>query len=366
GSLTCWGSLAGLLPASRLPPTPTGSLPIDPRPLAGPVDARSPTISEGIPCALDGAGHPWCWAQRDRGVLQRAAEPLDLGPRGAARLLATPGAEQGCALVPRGDGAGLECWSLAARPSEAAASADSNDSILAALHVPETPAGVGLRALALAAGSSPRSGDLAGCLLRDDDAVACWQADGQQPWRDELAALARGQWATEPGVACRGLDGDDDGRPDAEDRCPDQAEVYNGVDDHDGCPDDPPSLVRVDERAGRIELLAKVEFRIDHDDILPRSFELLRHLAAALDGYPRISRLEIQGHADDRHEDHYGRRPTQRRAQSVAKFLIQQGVDPARLEARGYGETRPIADNRTAEGRALNRRIEIVILEWSD
>ncbi len=49
------------------------------------------------------------------------------------------------------------------------------------------------------------------------------------------------------------------------------------------------------------------------------------------------------------------------RARSVERYLRDQGIDPARIATRGYGETRPVADNATAEGRARNRRIEVLV-----
>ena len=87
---------------------------------------------------------------------------------------------------------------------------------------------------------------------------------------------------------------------------------------------------------------------------------------AAIIGHPRLARIEIQAHKDSRGADVFSHSPTQRRADNVRKFLVARGVDPARLESRGYGETKPIASNRTEEGRALNRRVEVVILAWGD
>jgi OOP family OmpA-OmpF porin len=69
------------------------------------------------------------------------------------------------------------------------------------------------------------------------------------------------------------------------------------------------------------------------------------------------ARIEIAGHTDSVGNDGYNMKLSQRRADSVRDYLIQQGVDGARLTARGYGETQPLADNATADGRARNRRV---------
>ncbi len=69
----------------------------------------------------------------------------------------------------------------------------------------------------------------------------------------------------------------------------------------------------------------------------------------------------IEGHADSTHTEDYNLELSLRRALAVVEWLIEHGVDPKRLEAKGYGESRPVADNSTLEGRALNRRVEMVL-----
>lgn len=70
--------------------------------------------------------------------------------------------------------------------------------------------------------------------------------------------------------------------------------------------------------------------------------------------------LEIQVHTDDSFRNVYGRRPSDDRARTLRAWLIVNGADPARLIARGYGESVPVAPNTTPEGRARNRRVELV------
>lgn len=77
----------------------------------------------------------------------------------------------------------------------------------------------------------------------------------------------------------------------------------------------------------------------------------------------RNKRLRIEGHTDsDGHRDR-NKDLSQRRADSVRTYLMEKGIPETRLDAQGYGETRSIADNETAEGREKNRRVEIVYLQ---
>jgi OOP family OmpA-OmpF porin len=65
----------------------------------------------------------------------------------------------------------------------------------------------------------------------------------------------------------------------------------------------------------------------------------------------------VEGHTDSVGNDDYNLKLSQRRADSVRKYLVDKGVPAARLEAKGYGEAQPVADNKTADGRAQNRRV---------
>jgi outer membrane protein OmpA-like peptidoglycan-associated protein len=92
-------------------------------------------------------------------------------------------------------------------------------------------------------------------------------------------------------------------------------------------------------------------------DLTPDSTETLKHLAEIANRCPRFS-IEIEGHTDSEGTDERNQRLSDRRAQTVAEFLANNGVDEKRLSTVGYGATRPVADNATEEGRAKNRRIE--------
>ncbi len=106
----------------------------------------------------------------------------------------------------------------------------------------------------------------------------------------------------------------------------------------------------------RIEL--KVYFDTNSAEVKPEYFPEIRKVAEFLKEYPEVNG-EIAGHTDSRGSAAYNRKLSERRALSVVKVAEERfGVAPGRLTAIGYGGTRPVADNNTAEGRAKNRRIE--------
>jgi outer membrane protein OmpA-like peptidoglycan-associated protein len=82
----------------------------------------------------------------------------------------------------------------------------------------------------------------------------------------------------------------------------------------------------------------------------------LDRIVAALNSTPTLSAI-IEGHSDSTGPDAYNQSLSERRAKSVADYLIDRGVSSNRLQWKGYGESQPIADNTTADGRAQNRRV---------
>jgi len=107
--------------------------------------------------------------------------------------------------------------------------------------------------------------------------------------------------------------------------------------------------------------LRGVQFETNSDQLTTDSLVILDQAVQTLSSYPNI-RVEISGHTDSRGDDAYNQNLSALRATSVANYLISQGIGGDRLEPRGYGESRPIADNDTAEGLQMNRRIEFEIL----
>jgi OOP family OmpA-OmpF porin len=78
--------------------------------------------------------------------------------------------------------------------------------------------------------------------------------------------------------------------------------------------------------------------------------------------YPQSNVIEVQGHASSEGSDNYNLKLSQRRSQSVAEYLKIKGL-PNKTIAKGYGETKPIADNSTEAGRSENRRVELIWIE---
>ncbi|HWN68512.1 MAG TPA: OmpA family protein [Haliangium sp.] len=189
--------------------------------------------------------------------------------------------------------------------------------------------------------------------FEDDDGCA-------DPDNDKDGVLdAADRCVSEAGPAanrgCPDTDRDSDTVVDRLDNCPDQA----GEPKKQGCPTD--QGVRIGD--GKLELLDNVHFATNQDRILPRSLPLLRNAARVLAGHPEITRVRVEGHTDDRGDDTKNLDLSQRRAQAVVAFLIEQGIAADRLEAQGFGETKPIVPNTTAPNRAKNRRVELHIVD---
>ncbi len=106
----------------------------------------------------------------------------------------------------------------------------------------------------------------------------------------------------------------------------------------------------------------QVQFAFDKADIEPGSHPLLAQVASTLLLHPEIPRIEVQGHTDTRGTEVYNQDLSQRRAEAVRAYLVGQGVEPGRIEARGYGATRPLGDNNSESGRAKNRRVQFEIV----
>lgn len=109
-----------------------------------------------------------------------------------------------------------------------------------------------------------------------------------------------------------------------------------------------------------VTLPESILFATDSTAVSPASQASLRTVAASLNRYPN-TRINVIGHTDNVGEAAYNQDLSQRRAQAVASVLVSAGVSPARIAAIGRGEDQPVASNQTAQGRAQNRRVEIVI-----
>lgn len=109
-----------------------------------------------------------------------------------------------------------------------------------------------------------------------------------------------------------------------------------------------------------ITLSGEVLFETGRATLRPEARQRLEAVATALRTQPD-RRVRIEGHTDSRGSDDDNMELSRQRARAVRQLMVEEGVDPSRLEAVGRGETEPIADNRSPEGRANNRRVEIVL-----
>ena len=97
-------------------------------------------------------------------------------------------------------------------------------------------------------------------------------------------------------------------------------------------------------------------------DVKSDSYAELDRLVALLSDIPSL-KIEISGHTDNVGSVSFNELLSQRRADAVVNYLVGKGVDKKRLSAKGYGQSKPVDSNNTAEGRALNRRTEFEIIE---
>jgi OOP family OmpA-OmpF porin len=161
---------------------------------------------------------------------------------------------------------------------------------------------------------------------------------------------------------CPDLDNDADRILDVDDACPNDPETYNGFEDEDGCPDR--GSVVIEDNS--LIILEKIYFETDSAVIQQRSYPIIDAVAATLNGNPQITKVEIQGHADERGADDYNLRLTRDRAASVVEAVVQRGVMRNRLRSAGYGERCPVDPRSNAEAWERNRRVEFKILETED
>jgi OOP family OmpA-OmpF porin len=167
-------------------------------------------------------------------------------------------------------------------------------------------------------------------------------------------------------------DTDGDGVPDSRDQCPG---TPKGVKvDSKGCPLDTdgdgvydyedqcagtPKGAKVDERGCWV--LKNLNFATDKYDILPEFNKLLDEVATVLKNNPGV-RIQVDGHTDSRGSDGYNKTLSANRAMAVQADLVKRGINANRLEAKGFGEAKPIKPNDTDKNMYLNRRVELTVI----
>jgi outer membrane protein OmpA-like peptidoglycan-associated protein len=149
-------------------------------------------------------------------------------------------------------------------------------------------------------------------------------------------------------------DNDGDGIADKDDKCPNQPETVNGYDDEDGCPDTKPEIAVA---KGAAIVLDGINFASGSSNVTSGSKSTLDKVVNTMRSNPELE-IEIRGYTDNTGSLAGNKNLSQKRAESVRQYLIENGIDGTRVKAVGYGPENPIAPNNTREGRAKNRRIE--------
>jgi outer membrane protein OmpA-like peptidoglycan-associated protein len=186
-----------------------------------------------------------------------------------------------------------------------------------------------------------------GCPDLDNDADGILDVDDACP--------------NEPGPpesdGCPDPDRDGDGVPDRIDNCPDEP----GPVENQGCPEK--QHVVIEE--SRLEILDKVYFNLNSAELQRRSYAVLDNVAEVLNAHPEIRIIRVEGHTDSTGPAAYNMRLSQRRAESVVRYMVDQGqVSEERFVAEGFGETQPLVPNaKTKMALARNRRVEFQIAE---
>ena len=187
-----------------------------------------------------------------------------------------------------------------------------------------------------------------------------------------LGAIESGGWAAggaalgilTGGLICYAQDGDedDDGVFDRRDRCPDTS--ANTPVEHHGCPlPQYPASVKAEPAQAEVITLSDADdvlFAFNSADLTPSMQSKLDSVMGKLQD-PSVASIKVVGHTDSVGSDEYNQELSQKRASSVAEYLLSQHVAPNKVTSEGKGESEPVADNDTEEGRAQNRRVELHI-----
>lgn len=155
------------------------------------------------------------------------------------------------------------------------------------------------------------------------------------------------------------VDRDADGIPDAQDACPMEPGMVDPSASKSGCP----RYNRVIVSSSEIRILETVAFDANADAVKPISFPILDQVVAILNSHPEIRSLSLEGHTASGERDPWGL--AARRAGAVRAYLVNHGVR-TELQVATFGDTRPIADNKTEEGRSRNRRVSFSIADRKD
>lgn len=184
---------------------------------------------------------------------------------------------------------------------------------------------------------------------------------------EQVTRLAQARAAAQgdrDAFAAANRDNDGDGVLDARDRCPNEAETRNGIQDEDGCPEDTAAIEVVGNQI-RIRNGFAINFDLGSDSVSATSRPVIDAIVTLLrnPAYNWIRRIRLDGHTDDVGEESTNLDLSQRRVRRVGAMLVANGITADRLTFGAYGESRPIDTSGTDAARALNRRVEMFITD---
>ena len=214
--------------------------------------------------------------------------------------------------------------------------------------------------------NNPGSAQMNGCPDSDGDGIAdskdsCPNAAGSVAMKgcpdadNDKVADKDDKCPNEAGPAankgCPWPDSDNDGVLDKDDNCPNEV----GTAANNGCPE----VSVPNEVVNQLSNYARtINFNTGSATFKAEALPVLKAISAIVNEYPK-AKFVIEGHTDSTGSDALNQQLSEKRANAVKNYLVENGVNTSRLTAVGYGETRPISDNATAKGRAENRRVEV-------
>jgi outer membrane protein OmpA-like peptidoglycan-associated protein len=199
------------------------------------------------------------------------------------------------------------------------------------------------------------------CRLQPEDKDNFEDTDGCPDPDNDKDGVVDGSDACplQPGVVemkgCPDVDTDGDGLVDRLDNCPKEP----GTKENNGCKAKQLVVITSD----KLQILDSVYFKLNKAIIETRSYPLLDNVAKVLTDHPEVAKVRVEGHTDSQGDDASNLKLSQARAEAVRDYLVKKGVDSSRLTPVGFGESKPIADNGSKEGRAQNRRVEFNLVD---
>lgn len=185
--------------------------------------------------------------------------------------------------------------------------------------------------------------------IKDKDATLA-QMHAAQTAQVQLTSAELGRAKTQLGAQGQQLMNERERREDAERRAAAANAALAGF-----------GTVKQEARGMVITLSGSVLFASNKAELLPSAERKLADVAATLTKQDPTSKMVVEGHADSQGAAEYNQELSQRRAEAVRGYLVSHGISSDRVTAQGFGFSRPIADNASPEGRANNRRVEIVV-----